>query len=65
MERWSEMGFYRQLDMVVTVLTTLLVFAASTFLGGVPPKISLVIAAVVFLAGLRFGRRIAEVLRFF
>jgi hypothetical protein len=59
------MGFYRQLDIVVTVLTTLLVFAACTFLGGLSVRISVLIAAVVLLAGLRYGRRIAEVLRFF
>jgi hypothetical protein len=59
------MGFYRQLDLLVTVLATLLVFASRTFLGGLPVRISLLIAAVVFLAGLRFGRRIAEVLKFF
>ena len=59
------MSFYRQLDFVVTVLTTLLVFAACTFLGGLSVTISVLIAAVVFLAGIRFGRRIAEALRFF
>jgi len=30
------MGFYRQLDLLVTVLATLLVFASCTFLGGLP-----------------------------
>ena len=59
------MGFYRQLDVLVTTLTSVLVFASCTFLGGLPVRISLLIAAVVFLAGLRFGRRIAEVLKFF
>jgi hypothetical protein len=59
------MGFYRQLDLLVTVLATLVVFASCAFLGGLPVRISLLIAAVVFLAGLRFGRRIAEVLKSF
>jgi hypothetical protein len=58
------MGFYRQLDLVVIVLTTLLVFVFCTFLGGLSVKISLLIAAGVFLAGLRFGRQIAKVLEF-
>ena len=59
------MGFYRQLDLLVTVLVTLLVFASCTFLGGLPVRFSLLVAVVVLLAGLRFGRRIAAVLRFF
>ena len=63
-KEWK-LGFYRQLDLLVTVLAALLVFASCTFRGGLPVKISSLIAALVFLAGLRFGRRIAEVLRFF
>ena len=54
------MGFYRQLDLLVTVLTALLVFASDLSV-----RISLLIAAVVFLVGIRFGQSIAEVLRFF
>jgi hypothetical protein len=50
--------------LVVIVLTTLLVFVFCTFLGGLSVKISLLIAAGVFLAGLRFGRQIAKVLEF-
>jgi hypothetical protein len=46
------MGFYRQLDLLVTVLTTLLVFVFCIFLGGLSAEISLLIAAGVFLAGL-------------
>ena len=53
------------LDLLVTVLTALLVFASCIFLGGLSVRISLLIAAVVFLVGIRFGRSIAEVLRFF
>jgi hypothetical protein len=59
------MGFYRQLDLLVTDLATLHVFASCAFLGGLPVRISLLVAAVVFLAGLRFGRQITEVLKFF
>ena len=59
------MGFYRQLDWIITVLTTLLVFVACTFLGGFPVTASLLISAIVFLAGLRFGWRISKVLEFF
>lgn len=59
------MGFYRQLDWVITVLTTVLVFVACTFLGGFPVTASLLIAAIVFLAELRFGWRISKGLEFF
>ncbi len=61
----SEMGFYRQLDTLVTVLTTVLVFAGCTFLGGLSVETSLLIAVGVFIAGLRFGRRIAKILELF
>jgi len=59
------MGFYRQLDMLVTVLTTVLVFAGCTFFIGLSVKVSLLIGAGVFIAGLCFGRAIGKVLEFF
>jgi len=58
------MAFYRQLDLLVPVLVTLLVFAGCAFLGGLPVRTSLLIAAVVLLAGLQW-REITEVLRNF
>jgi hypothetical protein len=48
------MGFYRQLDLLLPVLVTLLVFASCTFLGGLPVRTSLFIAVVVLLAGLQW-----------
>jgi hypothetical protein len=59
------MGFYRQLDLLVTILTTVVVFVGCTFYGALSVKASLLIAAGVFLSGLLFGRRIAKVLEFF
>jgi hypothetical protein len=59
------MGFYRQLDLLVTTLTTVLAFVSFTFIGGLSVKVSLGVTAVVCLAGLIYGRRIAEILRFF
>jgi hypothetical protein len=59
------MGFYRQLDLLVTTLTTLVVFVGCTLSGALSVKASLLIAAAVFLGGLLFGRRIAKVLEFF
>jgi len=59
------MGFYRQLDWLVTVLTTLPVFAACALSGALTIKASLLISAGVFLIGIFFGRRIAKVLELF
>ena len=59
------MGFYRQLDLMVTTLTTVLVFVGCTFIFGLSVGISLVVAAGVCMAGLVFGRRIGEILRLF
>jgi hypothetical protein len=59
------MGFYRQLDYLVTTLTTLVVFVGCTFYLALPVKVSLLIAAVVFIGGLIFGRQISSVLRLF
>ena len=58
------MGFYRQLDLLVTILVTAVVFAYCIFYGALPVTVSLLIAAGVFLAGLLFGRRIAKILEF-
>ena len=49
------MGFYRQLDLLVTTLTTLVVFIGCTLSGALSVKASLFIAAAVFLGGLLFG----------
>ncbi len=59
------MGFYRQLDLLITILTTVVVFVGCTFYGALSVKSSLLIAAGVFLGGLLLGRRIAKVLEFF
>ena len=59
------MGFYRQLDLLVTTLTKVLAFVICIFMGGLSARVSLGVAAVVCLAGLIYGRRIAEILRFF
>lgn len=59
------MGFYRQLDFLVTILTTVVVFIGCTFYGALPVSVSLLISAGVFVAGLLFGRRIVVVLRAF
>ena len=58
------MGFYRQLDLLVTTLTAVLAFVICIFMGGLSVRVSLGVAAVVCLAGLIYGR-IAEILRFF
>jgi hypothetical protein len=59
------MGFYRQLDFLVTTLTTVVVFVGCTFYGALSVKASLLIASGVFLGGLLLGRRIAKLLEFF
>jgi hypothetical protein len=59
------MGFYRQLDWLVTILTSAVVFVGCIFSGALSIKASLLIAAGVFLGGLLFGRRIVKVLEFF
>ena len=58
------MGFYRQLDLLMPVLVTLLVFASCTFLGGLPVRTSLLIAAVIRWAGLQW-RGITEAVKSF
>jgi len=61
----SALGFYRQLDWLVTALLTLLVFTACVLSGALTIKASLLIAAGVFLVGIFVGRRIARVLELF
>jgi hypothetical protein len=58
-------GFYRQLDLLVTILTTVVTFVGCTFYFALPVKASLLIAAGVFMGGLLIGRRIADVLDLF
>ncbi len=55
------MGFKRQLDALMAVLAGLTVFAACILTIGMSIKISFLISVLVFLAGLTFGRRVAEV----
>ena len=59
------MGFYRQLDWLVTILTTVVVFVGCILYGALSVNTSLLIAAGVFVGGLVFGRRIAKVLQLF
>jgi hypothetical protein len=61
----NEMSFDRQLDLLVTILTTVVVFVGCTFYGALSVKISLLIAAAVCLAGLVFGKGIRKILDFF
>jgi hypothetical protein len=55
------MGFNRQLDALMAVLAALIVFVGCVFSGALTVTQSLLIAAAVFLAGLVFGRRVAEI----
>jgi hypothetical protein len=55
------MSFNRQLDNLVTILATLVTFVGCVFSGALTVTHSLLIAAGVLLAGLFFGRRIAEI----
>jgi hypothetical protein len=54
------MTFDRQLDVLVAVLAAFLTFVGCVFSGALTITSSLLIAAGVFLAGLLFGRRVAE-----
>ena len=58
------MGFYQQLDFLVTILTAALVFMGCTFYLALSVTVSLLISGGVFVAGILFGRRIARVLEF-
>ncbi len=55
------MGFYRQLDALMAVLAAVIVFVSCILMIGIPIKMSLLISTCVFLAGLVFGRRVAEI----
>jgi uncharacterized membrane protein len=55
------MDFNRQLDVVMAALAAVVVFVGCILLIGIPIKISSLISACVFLAGLVFGRRVAEI----
>ena len=55
------MGFNRQLDALMAVLAAIVVFVGCILIIGIPIKISSLISACVFLAGLVFGRRVAEI----
>jgi membrane protein implicated in regulation of membrane protease activity len=55
------MGFYRQLDALMAVLAAIVVFVGCILILGIPVKISLLVSACVLLAGLVFGRRVAEI----
>ena len=55
------MGFYRQLDALMTVLAAFITFVGCILVIGIPVKISLILAGAVLLAGLIFGRRVAEI----
>src|SRR6267143_7245789 len=61
----NEMSFDRQLDLLVTILTTVVVFVGCTFYGALSVKISLLIAVGVCVAGLFFGLVIMKILDFF
>jgi uncharacterized membrane protein len=55
------MGFNRQLDVLMAILAALIVFVGCILIIGIPVLISLLISACVLLAGLVFGRRVAEI----
>jgi uncharacterized membrane protein len=55
------MGFNRQLDVLMAVLAAIVVLVGCILIIGIPVKISSIIVACVFLAGLAFGRRVAEI----
>ena len=59
------MSFDRQLDLLVTILATIVVFVGCTFCGALSVKISVLIAGGVCLTGLVFGRGIRKILDFF
>jgi len=55
------MDFYRQLDLLVTIVVTVIVFGYCIFYGN-SVTASLLIAAAVFLTGLLVGRRLTKLL---
>jgi hypothetical protein len=59
------MSFDRQLDLLASILTAVVVFIGCTFYFALSVEISLFIAAGVCLAGLAFGRGIVRILDLF
>ena len=59
------MSFDRQLDLLVTILTTVVVFVCCTFYLALSVKVSSLIAGGACIAGLIFGRDIRKILDFF
>lgn len=55
------MSFDRQLDILMAVLASVLAFLGRIFSGAVSLQGSLLVGIVVFVAGLIFGRRVAEI----
>jgi hypothetical protein len=54
------MSFDRQLDILMAALAGMVTVMGCIFIGGLSMNLSLLISAGVFLAGLLFGRSIAE-----
>jgi hypothetical protein len=61
--RLFTMSFDRQLIILVAALTGLVTFVACTLSFGLPVWTSVLIASVVLLAGLLFGRDISELIQ--
>jgi hypothetical protein len=55
------MSFDRQLDILVAILVAFVAFVGCVFSGALTVASSLLIAAGVFLVGILFGRRVAEI----
>ncbi len=55
------MGFDRQLDVLVAILSAVLAFVGCVFYFALPVKASVFISTGVLLAGLVFGRQISEI----
>ncbi|HET7106711.1 MAG TPA: hypothetical protein VFI38_07865 [Candidatus Acidoferrum sp.] len=55
------MSFDRELDVLVAILVAFVGFVGCVFSGALTVASSLLIAAGVFLIGLLFGRRVAEI----
>jgi hypothetical protein len=55
------MSFDRQLDILMAILASVIAFVGCTLIGGIAVKISLLVSECVLLAGLIFGRRVAEI----
>ncbi len=55
------MNFDRQLDILMAILASVLAFLGCIFSGALSLQFSLLVAIVVFVAGILFGRRVAEI----